>query len=94
MEKTEITIDKRVFYTGDMANEEGWGTITSNTNDEWGLRFTVTMDDERIFRGLYLSMFEKSIGQRFKLDEQMKQEKAERLKRFKSLYGKKDKGVL
>ena len=70
-------VGMKVFYTGDMANIEGGGTVTDKEDDEWGLRYTVTMKDGRVFRGLYPTMFEKSVGQRFKLEGQVKQEKAE-----------------
>jgi len=79
-----------IFYTGDIANFEGWGAITDIKDDDWGLRYTITLKDGRVFRDLFPAMFEKSVGQRFKTGNQVKQEQAEHLKRFEMLYGKKE----
>ena len=79
-----------IFYTGDMANCEGWGKITDIKDDNWGLRYTVTLKDGRVFRDIYPAMFEKSAGQRFKIESQVKQEQAEQLRRYERLYGKKE----
>lgn len=83
-----IELKDRIFYTDDMANLEGWGTISNKKDDGWGLQFTVSMDDGRVFRSLYSSMFEKSIGQRFKCKKQVREERSEQLNRFNELYGK------
>ena len=82
----KMEIGERIFYTGDMANSEGWGKISDIKDDEWGLSYTVTLKDGRVCRELYPAMFEKSAGQRFKTESQVKQEQAEHLKRFESLY--------
>ena len=85
-----MKIGERIFYTGDMANPEGWGKISDIKDDEWGIRYTITLKDGRVERELYPAMFEKSVGQRFKTENQVKQEQAERLRRFERLYGKKE----
>jgi len=85
-----MKIGERIFYIGDMANPEGWGTITDIKDDEWGLRYTITLKDNRVCREIYPAMFDKSPGQRFKTETQVKQEQAEHLKRFEMLYGKKE----
>lgn len=85
-----MKIGERIFYTGDMANVEGWGVISDIKDDEWGLRYTVTLKDSRVCRELYPAMFEKSVGQRFKTENQVKQEQAERLRCFERLYGEKE----
>ena len=85
-----MKIGEHIFYTGDMANLEGWGAISDIKDDEWGLRYTVTLKDGRVCRELYPAMFEKSSGQRFKTENHVKQEQAERLRRFEMLYGKKE----
>lgn len=88
-----MKIEDRIYYTGDMANPEGWGKITDIKDDNWGLRYTVTLKDGRVLRELYPAMFEKSTGQRFKTENQVKQEQAERLRRYERLYGKKEAGA-
>ena len=85
-----MEIGEHIFYTGDMANPEGWGSITDIKDDEWGLRYTVTLKDGRVFPSTFPAMFEKSAGQRFKTENQIKQEQAERLRRFEMLYGTKE----
>ncbi len=37
----------RIYYTGDMANDEGFGTITAMTSDRWGHHVAIQMDDDR-----------------------------------------------
>ena len=88
-----MEIGDRIFYTGDIANPEGWGTISDIKDDEWGVRYTVTLKDGRVLRELYPAMFEKSVGQRFKTENQVKQEQAEHLRRFEMTYGKKGAGA-
>ena len=37
----------RIYYGGDMANDEGFGTITEMKTDRWGSHVEITMDDGR-----------------------------------------------
>jgi hypothetical protein len=37
----------RIYYTGDMANDEGFGTITELKSDRWGDHVEIQMDDGR-----------------------------------------------
>ena len=46
-----------IYYTGDMANSEGFGEITKLYNDEYGDFVNITMDDGRKMKRLYTSMF-------------------------------------
>ena len=85
-----MKIGERIFYTGDMANPEGWGKISDIKDDNWGLRYTVTLKDGRVFPSIFPAMFENSVGQRFKTENQVKQEQAEHLRHFERLYGKKE----
>ena len=39
----------RIYYNGDMANEEGLGIITSQVTDRWGTFVNIKMDDGREF---------------------------------------------
>jgi len=49
MEKEQLKKGVRIFYNGDMANEEGLGIITKQTTDEWGTHVDIKMDDGREF---------------------------------------------
>jgi len=42
----------RIYYTGDMANEEGFGVITSQQQDKFGVFVNLKMDDGREFNQL------------------------------------------
>ena len=39
----------RIYYTGDMANREGFGTVTRAYEDKWGKWVDLKMDDNRDF---------------------------------------------
>ena len=41
----------RIYYTGDRANVDGFGTITEqHLSDRWADQVTITMDDGRVIR--------------------------------------------
>lgn len=45
----KFTVGTRIYYTGDMANNEGFGTITNLDSDpQWGNSMTINMDDGRV----------------------------------------------
>jgi len=45
----KFTVGTRIYYTGDMANDEGFGTITDLDSDpQWGNSMTISMDDGRV----------------------------------------------
>jgi hypothetical protein len=37
----------RIYYTGDMANDEGFGTITNVKTSKWGTSYDIAYDDGR-----------------------------------------------
>tara|TARA_R110002020_G_scaffold288114_1_gene503587 strand:- start:575 stop:823 length:249 start_codon:yes stop_codon:yes gene_type:complete len=39
----------KIYYTGDMANIEGFGTVTRAYEDKWGKWVDIKMDDGRDF---------------------------------------------
>ena len=43
----KLEIGMRIYYGGDMANDEGVGTITEISDDRWGSHVEITMDDGR-----------------------------------------------
>ena len=49
----------RIFYNGDMANNEGVGTITKEYEDRWGSFYDITLDDGRKINGLSTTSFSK-----------------------------------
>ena len=42
-----LTEETRIYYTGDMANDEGTGTIIEVKNTKWGIDIIIKMDDGR-----------------------------------------------
>ena len=47
----------RIYYTGDMANDEGTGTITRRYQDKWGDHLDIQMDDGREIKSLSVVSF-------------------------------------
>jgi len=47
MNKETLKKGTRIYYGGDMANDEGFGTITSQTTDKFGTFVGIKMDDGR-----------------------------------------------
>jgi len=57
MNQENLRPGTRIYYTGDMANEEGFGTITSQQEDQFGIFMTIRMDDGREFKSLTIANF-------------------------------------
>jgi len=51
MNKETLKKGTRIYYGGDMANDEGFGTITSQTTDKFGTFVGIKMDDGREMNG-------------------------------------------
>jgi len=49
MNKETLKKGTRIYYGGDMANDEGFGTITNQETDKWGTTVDIKMDDGRKF---------------------------------------------
>ena len=47
MNKADLTKGTAVYYSGDMANEEGFGSIIMVTEDRWGTHLHILMNDGR-----------------------------------------------
>jgi hypothetical protein len=43
----------RIYYRGDMANNEGFGTIAKAYTNRWGYFYDLEMDDGRRFEGTH-----------------------------------------
>jgi hypothetical protein len=46
-EKMEITKGTRIYYGGDMANQEGFGTVVDVTTSRFGTNVKINMEDGR-----------------------------------------------
>jgi len=57
MKKEQLEKGTRIYYGGDMANDEGFGTITNQLTDQFGDFLTVKMDDGREFKSLSIALF-------------------------------------
>jgi len=66
-----MTRGTRFYYTGDMANADGEGSISRVIDSpKWGLSYDLTFDDGRLFRSVSPLAFEPGSGRRFwPLDE-------------------------
>ena len=47
----------RIYYTGDMANDEGFGIIVKSYQDKWGSFYNILMDDGREMNRLHTIAF-------------------------------------
>ena len=71
----------RIYYTGDMANHNGFGVITREYERT---KYTpeavdIRLDDGREFRLVFVSMFDPSPGQRFWLLEDWQADRDKRI---------------
>jgi len=57
MKKEDLKKGTRVFYGGDMANDEGLGVIMEQITDKWGTHVNIKMDDGRDINALSIAMF-------------------------------------
>jgi len=66
-----MTRGTRFYYTGDMANADGEGSISRVIDSpKWGLSYDLTFDDGRLFRSVSPLAFKPGSGRRFwPLDE-------------------------
>ena len=89
---TKLQTGDRIYYTGDMANGESFGTIPDRIEDpKWGLKYNVEFDDERFdgddrtSRGVMPASFITGPGQRFKTMDQYETERAAAIAKFTAL---------
>lgn len=47
----------RIYYTGDQANPDGFGTIAKSYSNRWGDFYDIAMDDGRKINGLHTCAF-------------------------------------
>ena len=73
MKKEALKKGTRIYYTGDMANEEGFGVIIHRSTGQFGVFVAVKLDDGRIFESLsaldFSDVYEGHCGTRFVTEE-------------------------
>lgn len=82
----DVAIGTRIYYTGDMANLEGFGTVTDRKEDpRFAAQVEVTMDDGRklwIYPIGIADRYEGHGGTRFVTEAAYREWKAARLRRM------------
>ena len=87
MKESEV-MGREVYYTGDMANHEGYGEVVNYREDaRFGDSFDVRLPDgggedgnePRVFRGLSMVHFSPSPGRRFWWREEWEEFRAARI---------------
>lgn len=63
----KMQLKQKIYYTGDMANADGFGEIAAvRPAGKYGPEsYDVKLEDGREFRGVYPSMFDAGPGRRF-----------------------------
>ncbi len=86
----QLTKGQRVYYTGDRANSEDYGTIIDVIPaDRYAPeRYTIELEDGRIFKGVYGIMFDDEIGRRFWPAEEWGADRKRRMDEFKARYSR------
>jgi len=73
MKKEALKKGTRIYYTGDTANEEGFGVITHRSTGRFGVFVALKLDDGRVFESLSAADFsdgyEGHCGTRFVTEE-------------------------
>ena len=78
----------RFYYTGDMANQEGQGTIEAVIVNESGVNYRLAFDDKRGLSSVTPASFEPGSGRRFwPLDEWI-EDRGRRINAFMDAYHK------
>jgi hypothetical protein len=94
---TDLEAGTRIYYTGDMANASGFGTITKIRLCDWyGFTYDVTIDaipckfgydiEERQFLGVHLASFQPSPGRRFWTKSLYEEDRIEKIAEMKASY--------
>ena len=79
-----LSIGDRIYYTGDMANDQGRGVVFGRDGDNvWGANVDILMDDGRVIKGLEeINFSERYLGHggtRFVLESEYMRWRAERI---------------
>lgn len=82
--KKELRVGVRIYYTGDMANSEGNGTIQREreATPYSDKSVDIKLDDGRLFRGISPLGFESGAGRRFWILKEWEAEQKANLQKF------------
>jgi len=85
-ETERLKIGDEIYYTGDMANSDGFGEIADTKDGHWSAELLIKMDDGRKFWVGRIS-FADSIGRRFMLKSEWAADRKARIDAFyKAVY--------
>ena len=85
----KLEIGTEIYYTGDYANPDGRGTVTAyKPPDRFSAAYEVTLEDGRIFKGLYPCTFDPGPGRRFIPRDEYETDRTTKLEAFMRLYTK------
>ena len=76
----------KIYYTGDMANQEGWFIVERIEPSEWYGETANLREEEgekRVIKALTVLLFDKGSGQRFKPMPQWRKERADSLRKMR-----------
>jgi hypothetical protein len=79
----------RIYYTGDMANQSGFGTITLRRpiDPRWKYKQAdIAMDDGREMKAIGVESFQPAPGRRFWLEADWKADQDRKIEEFKAAY--------
>lgn len=82
-----LQVGQRVYYTGDMANQPAWCTISKrDDNPRWGLSYNLLGDgiEAREFFGIFPSQFGTRAGKRFVIKEEHDAQQAAKMDRVRA----------
>jgi hypothetical protein len=85
---TTLSAGDRFYYTGDMANQEGEGTIEAVSVNEWGVNYRLAFDDARGLSSVTPAAFVAGPGRRFWPLWEWQEDRARRIAEFIAAYAK------
>lgn len=87
----ELSIGTRIYYTGDMANHEAFGTITKIEPCkfyQWSITIEYDKEDDKANSVLSPMNFSQGPGRRFMTEEQLNSERQAKIEAFNLRYRK------
>src|SRR5208337_4116142 len=81
-----LPVGTEIYYTGDMANADGYGTITKvrEATRFAPISYDITMEGGREIKGLYFQMFQPTPGRRFGLKAEYEAERKARTAKLRA----------
>lgn len=79
MDYAKLKTGTEIYYTGDMANVDGFGRISRVFGDKWlPVQYRIVMDDGRVWRSVSPNAFLR-IGRRFRVRKEYELERKARI---------------